>query len=156
MSSHPKYPSGAATPFIDKHIGRADSRFAPSRWETALLCNAISHWLGASLESALHLFPMVQSIISHHWFAEQATSHNLNQGWHSLLTGYLKLPPPLKSMIGEGNRSHQSLLTHMNKMTDILQTIFSNAFTWKTSLVFWFKILKFVPNYVKKQSAKID
>ena len=34
---------------------RADSRFAPSQWETALLCNDISHWLGASLESALVL-----------------------------------------------------------------------------------------------------
>ena len=32
---------------------RVDSRFAPSQWETALLCNAVSHWLGASLESAL-------------------------------------------------------------------------------------------------------
>ena len=33
--------------------GRAGSRFAPSQWETALLCNDVSHWLGASLESAL-------------------------------------------------------------------------------------------------------
>ena len=32
---------------------RADSRFAPSQWETALLCNDVSHWLGTSLESAL-------------------------------------------------------------------------------------------------------
>ena len=32
---------------------RADSRFAPSQWETALLCNDVSHWLGASLESSL-------------------------------------------------------------------------------------------------------
>ena len=31
---------------------RADSEFAPSQWETALLCNAVSHWLGANLESA--------------------------------------------------------------------------------------------------------
>ena len=31
----------------------ADSRFAPSQWETALLCNEVSHWLGASLDSAL-------------------------------------------------------------------------------------------------------
>ena len=30
---------------------RADSRFAPSQWETALLCNDVSHWLGASLAS---------------------------------------------------------------------------------------------------------
>ena len=33
---------------------RADSRFAPSQWETALLCNDVSHWLGARLESALY------------------------------------------------------------------------------------------------------
>ena len=33
---------------------RADFRFAPSQWETVLLCNNISHWLGASLESAQH------------------------------------------------------------------------------------------------------
>ena len=31
----------------------ADSRFAPSQWETALLCNDVFHWLGVSLESAL-------------------------------------------------------------------------------------------------------
>ena len=30
---------------------RVDSRFAPSQWETALLCNDVSHWLGANLES---------------------------------------------------------------------------------------------------------
>ena len=38
---------------------RADSRFAPSQWETALLCNDISHWLGANLESALLFHPSV-------------------------------------------------------------------------------------------------
>ena len=32
---------------------RADSRFAPNQWETALLCNDVSHCLGASLESVL-------------------------------------------------------------------------------------------------------
>ena len=32
---------------------RVDSRFAPSQWETALFCNDVSRWLGASLESAL-------------------------------------------------------------------------------------------------------
>ena len=31
----------------------ADSRFAPSQWETAL-CNGVCHWLGTSLESALN------------------------------------------------------------------------------------------------------
>ena len=35
-------------------ITRADSRFAPRQWETALLCNDVSHWLGANLKSAPH------------------------------------------------------------------------------------------------------
>ena len=30
---------------------RANSMFAPSQWETALLYNAVSHWLGTHLES---------------------------------------------------------------------------------------------------------
>ena len=34
---------------------RTDSRFAPSQWETVLLCNDVSHWLGTNLESALIL-----------------------------------------------------------------------------------------------------
>ena len=34
-------------------LSRADSRFAPSQWVTALQSNAVSHWLGANLESAL-------------------------------------------------------------------------------------------------------
>ena len=33
---------------------RADSRLAPSQWETSLQSNGISHWLGVNLESALH------------------------------------------------------------------------------------------------------
>ena len=37
---------------------RADSRFAPDQWETALLCNDVSHWLGARLESALCDIPV--------------------------------------------------------------------------------------------------
>ena len=36
-------------------VCRADSRIALSQWETALLCNGVSHWLGASLESALYM-----------------------------------------------------------------------------------------------------
>ena len=37
----------------DSTGNRADSRYAPSQWKTALLCNNVSHWLGTSLESAL-------------------------------------------------------------------------------------------------------
>ena len=35
------------------HSNRADSRLAPSQWETPLQSNAVSHWLGANLESTL-------------------------------------------------------------------------------------------------------
>ena len=34
---------------------RTDSRLAPSQWETSLQGNAVSHWLGANLESALRM-----------------------------------------------------------------------------------------------------
>ena len=44
---------------------RADSRFAPSQWETALLCNAVSHWLGTSLESALKFTQASQLFVWH-------------------------------------------------------------------------------------------
>ena len=39
---------------IDRSL-RADPRLAPSQWETSLQSNAVSHWLGANLESALSL-----------------------------------------------------------------------------------------------------
>ena len=50
----------------DGIICRADSRFAPCQWETALLCNDVSHWLGTSLESALNMW-MVLVIIGFRW-----------------------------------------------------------------------------------------
>ena len=39
--------------FLVQVVGRADSGFALSQWETSLQSNAVSHWLGANLESAL-------------------------------------------------------------------------------------------------------
>ena len=43
---------------------RADSRFVPSQWEMLLLCNGFSHWLCASLESALALYVLLMSLLS--------------------------------------------------------------------------------------------
>ena len=37
----------------DKYTYRADSRLAPSQWETSLQSNVVFHWMGANLESAL-------------------------------------------------------------------------------------------------------
>ena len=36
------------------YMNRADLRLAPSLWEMSLQSNAVSHWLCANLESALH------------------------------------------------------------------------------------------------------
>ena len=48
---------------------RADSSFAPSQWETVLQSNAVSHWLVASLESALHfIFFQCSSACIECWF----------------------------------------------------------------------------------------
>ena len=52
MGSAPNSPLWAFKKLLLYH--RGDSRFAPSQWETALLCNGVSHWLGASLESVLY------------------------------------------------------------------------------------------------------
>ena len=50
---------GDSTGVVENHI-RADSRLAPSQWETALQSNAISHWLGANLESVVHIDGLLQ------------------------------------------------------------------------------------------------
>ena len=45
---------------------RADSRLAPNQWETSLQSNAVSHWLGTNLESALgdsHSYPFNRDAI---------------------------------------------------------------------------------------------
>ena len=40
--------------FVTNKYTGADSRFAPSQWETVLLYDDVSHWLGAILESDLY------------------------------------------------------------------------------------------------------
>ena len=49
----------------EKHaiVYRADSRFVPRQWELSLQSNAVSHWLGANLESAL-AYALYQDILS--------------------------------------------------------------------------------------------
>ena len=55
--------------FICTHMrSRDDFRFAPSQWETALLCNYVSHWLGASLASALRSGTHFEKgLLTHKW-----------------------------------------------------------------------------------------
>ena len=57
-----------ACPATSLHYNsRADTRFVPSQWETALLCNNVSHWLGASLESDHISITMMFQITSNSW-----------------------------------------------------------------------------------------
>ena len=63
---------------------RTDSRFPPSQWEAALLCNGVSHWLGTSLESALNtsqhkLVKNHSNDLSFHSHIWNGVYNNLNQ-----------------------------------------------------------------------------
>ena len=50
------------------HMLRADIRLAPSQWEMLLQSNAVSHWLGINLESALYSYTHIYSGASlTHW-----------------------------------------------------------------------------------------
>ena len=53
----------------------ADFRCAPSQWETALLYNDVSRWLGASLKSALTLSRVKSPVID--------TSFDIKNIWHN-------------------------------------------------------------------------
>ena len=65
---------------------KADSRFAPSQWETALLCNDVSHWLGASLASALYcLCPELM-------FTGPIYGNKLNDNWITKHIYFTKSP----------------------------------------------------------------
>ena len=47
---------------------RTDSRLAPGQWKTSLQSNAVSHWLGANLKSALQHVPsfLLLHALDHH------------------------------------------------------------------------------------------
>ena len=68
----------ASHTMFNKH--RADSRLAPSQWETSLQSNAVSHWLGANLESALKHIPSHISI----WY-KQVNENMMTYLWHQVL-----------------------------------------------------------------------
>ena len=69
--------------------------FAPSQWEMAFLCN-ISHWLGASLESALinrSSLPIYCGLVKQKWF----TIHLVDWGpfyyhrlWWTLIPAWIR------------------------------------------------------------------
>ena len=48
---------------------KADYRFASNQWETSLQSNAVSHWLGASLDSALNYSWWQAPLWCHKWMS---------------------------------------------------------------------------------------
>ena len=78
-----------------KRYCRADSRLAPSQWETSLQSNAVSHWLGANPESALYCIEQDRELLemtSWHWHTFGITSplweETTLDPWSPLTQGY--------------------------------------------------------------------
>ena len=73
--------------YDDLSTFRVDSRFVPSQWKMALLCN-VSHWQGASLESTLT------------WWNAQLISGGINGQndyfWHKFIKAYAVHSPKWK------------------------------------------------------------
>ena len=71
---------------------RVASRLAPSQWETSLQSNAISHWLGANLESALpsliHYWGLPASVgysLCNIWWVTKSTVGSIPWWWKELM-----------------------------------------------------------------------
>ena len=96
------------------NMHRADSRFAPSQWETLLQSNRVSHWLGANLES-VPILPMKYT----HGFVV----------YNFVVPCFLVLVNLLDT------------LTHLpwTKWPPIWQTTFSVAISWMKMIEFWLK-----------------
>ena len=60
---------------MNLYVIRADSRLAPSQWETALQSNAVSHWLGANLESAMVMSESLQRCMNYHVISDALLWH---------------------------------------------------------------------------------
>ena len=59
---------------IEVNGHRADSRFMPSQWKIAQLCNDASHWQDRSLEAALSLQLPLEECTPYHFLQELSAS----------------------------------------------------------------------------------
>ena len=85
---------------------RDDSRFVPNQWETALLCNDVSHWLGASLESALYAIMNSGDSYNRHMSSYQcllnvelSSCQFYYQWWHCRLSAWQPAVLPVLTML---------------------------------------------------------
>ena len=97
---------------VGKVCSRAYTRFAPSQWETVLLCNEVSYWLGVSLESALFwvcsspaLAMLIMATSCHHWQLDCLYNSLLLQDKHKSKLKTIKAPygcPFVREPAGDG------------------------------------------------------
>ena len=109
-------------------LNRADSRFAPSHWQTALLCNDVSYWLGASLESAL-----AESFwITYGMFVILANAPSRKQWWNQVHSLHFKLTLKqhffYRIRIHKSLSSAQTLLEYNKNIKEIFHTRVLNIF----------------------------
>ena len=128
------------TEMVATNNHRAYSGLAPSQWETSLQSNAVSHWLGAILESALNHYKIVAPS-AFPWLQGQSSTCLKCRGelppcvhWilNSILApAFIYLLFQVRTEQQVGNRvlccKHIEVL---NKMANILQMTFSNTLYW--------------------------
>ena len=121
-------------------INRADSRLAPSQWEMALQCNAISHWLSTNLESALtQLLPLIQghSLEQNWWCVDYFIFTACGQGFQSSHDNTWTMWPSQKMRITSS--MHYKLKTCLIIWTKITRTQPCHFFVSTKSDVIFFK-----------------
>ena len=125
--------------------------YAPSQWEATLQCNVVSHWLDAFIKWSLHT--------SNAFFCVPRNTTNTCLAWlrvkpqvflvgrilhggHICLLEVMNSFPVFRPGCGWGKLS--LVLWLLNKMADILQRTFWNAFSWQQTS--W--NLKMRPNWL--------
>ena len=83
-------------------ISGADSRLAPSQWETSLQSNSVSHWLGANLKSALDIHPL-NAVVSIFMLSCQSNIRDemSRVKWGSWMSGFVT------NDVNEGGHEHE-------------------------------------------------
>ena len=112
---------------------RADSRLAPSQWETSLHSNTVSHWLSANLESDLISYMSLGD-----W--------NMAIMWNAWKSIFL-----VKAQ-HQGNADPTSMLTTLRSVQVVenikvevngsIWTAFSNAFSWMKMVLPLYKFIE--------------
>ena len=101
---------------ITDMIYRADSRFAPSQWETALLCNDVSHWLGPSLKSAL-IYDMTMIYVRYRSDNEHLKTHRYQAS--GVVSSWL---------------SYKDCISFVSKLPHHISTLFAELFWIKVDM----------------------